>query len=116
MSMIDATQLLLEDAMRGASLRQTLLSNNIANAETPGYGREDVNFQAALRGAIGGGEAALAQIRFQPESQAPSAGPEGNGVNIDAESTQLAENGLDYQALTEVLGARDTIMRSAIGV
>ncbi len=102
--------------MRGASLRQTLLTNNVANADTPGYQREDVNFQAALRNAMAGGEGALAQVQFQPEVRPGAAGPEGNGVNIDQESAQLAENGLDYQAMTQVLGARDSIMRSAMGV
>ena len=37
--------------MRGAWQRQTLLTNNIANADTPGYQREDVNFQSTLRSA-----------------------------------------------------------------
>lgn len=102
--------------MRGAWLRQTLLTNNVANADTPGYQREDVNFEATLRGAMAGGEESLSQAQFQPEVQPGAAGPNGNGVNIDAESAQLAENGLDYQALTQVLGARDGIMRSAMGV
>ncbi len=37
-------------------LRQTLLTNNIANANTPGYQREDLNFQGALRDALASGE------------------------------------------------------------
>lgn len=102
--------------MRGAWLRQTLLTNNIANADTPGYRREDVNFQATLRGALEGGEGALANVQFSPETQPGTAGPAGNGVNVDEESSQLAENGLDYQAMTQVLGARDAILRSAMGV
>jgi flagellar basal-body rod protein FlgB len=116
LSLLDTTQLALEAGMRGASLRQTLLTNNVANADTPGYQREDVNFQDTLRSAIASGEAGLAQVQFQPEVKPGSAGPTGNGVNIDHESAQLAENGLDYQAMTQVLGARDSIMRSAMGV
>lgn len=102
--------------MRGAWLRQTLLTNNVANAETPGYQREDVNFQAKLRSAMTGGESTLEGVQFQPEVQPGSAGPEGNAVNVDQESAQLAENGLEYEAMTQVLGARDTILRSAMGV
>jgi flagellar basal body rod protein FlgB len=37
-------------------------------------------------------------------------------VSVDQESAKLAENGLDYQALTQVLSTRDSIMKSAIGV
>jgi flagellar basal-body rod protein FlgB len=116
MSLLDTTQLALQAAMRGAALRQTLLTNNIANAETPGYHREDVNFQATLRSALAGGEESLSAVQFQPEVQPQAVGPEGNGVSIDSEQTQIAENGLTYQALSEVLGGRDAIMRSAIGV
>jgi flagellar basal-body rod protein FlgB len=116
LSLLDPTQLTLEAGMRGAWMRQTLLTNNIANADTPGYQREDVNFQATLRSAMESGESALQEVQFQPEVKPGTAGPEGNGVNIDEESAQVAENGLDYQAMTQVLGARDTILRSAMGV
>jgi len=100
--------------MRGAWTRQTLLTNNIANADTPGYQRQDTNFEATLRGAMASGQS-LAQLQFQPVTETSSATPNGNGVNVDQESAQLAENGLDYQALTQVLGARNSIMRSAMG-
>ena len=38
--------------MRGSMLRQSLLTNNLANADTPGYQREDVNFQGTLEAAL----------------------------------------------------------------
>ena len=56
MSLLDTTQLALEAAMRGSMLRQTLLTNNLANADTPGYQREDVNFQSTLADAIQNGQ------------------------------------------------------------
>ena len=100
--------------MRGAWQRQTVLTDNIANAETPGYQRQDVDFQATLRGALASGEQP-SQIQFSTEVQPGAAGPEGNGVDIDQESALLAENGLEYQALSEVLGADDSIVRAAMG-
>jgi flagellar basal-body rod protein FlgB len=115
MSLIDTTQLALESAMSGAWARQTLLTNNISNANTPGYRREDLNFQGALRSALATGESP-AQVRFQPEVSSQVVGPEGNGVDIDQESALLAENGLEYQALVQVMGTRDDILRSAMGV
>ncbi len=115
MSLLDTTQLALESAMRGAWLRQTLLTNNVANADTPGYRREDVDFQGALRTALAN-EESVAQVQFQPQVQPQSAGPGGNGVNIDQEAALLSENGLDYQAMVQVLGTRNNIMRSAMGV
>jgi len=115
MALVDSTQQLLEAAMRGSWERQTALTNNVANADTPGYQRVDVNFESALQSAMTSGESP-AQMEFQAESQPQQASPNGSGVSIDQESARLAENGLDYQALTQVLGARNGIMRSAIGI
>jgi flagellar basal-body rod protein FlgB len=112
---IDATQELLETAMRGSWQRETALTNNIANADTPGYQRQEVNFESELQGAMNGAEP-LDQVQFQTETQPQQAGPNGSSVSVDQESAKLAENGLDYQALTQVFEARDSIMRSAIGV
>lgn len=100
--------------MRGAWTRQTALTNNIANADTPGYVREDVNFESALQSAVNSGTP-VNELQFQVEAQPSLPGPNGASVSIDQESARLAENGLDYQALTQVLGARNGIMRSAIG-
>ena len=52
MSLLDTTQQALESAMSGSMMRQTLLTNNLANASTPGYQPEDVNFQSSLQSAI----------------------------------------------------------------
>jgi flagellar basal-body rod protein FlgB len=121
MALVDLTQQMLEAAMRGSWQRETALTNNIANADTPGYRPQEVNFESALQSAMGGegdGEAegeALGQLQFQTVSHAPEAGPNGTGVSIDQESAKLAENGLDYEALTQVVGARNSILRSAMG-
>ncbi len=36
MTLVDSTQQLLEAAMRGSWQRETALTNNVANADTPG--------------------------------------------------------------------------------
>lgn len=100
--------------MRGSWLRETALTNNIANADTAGYQRQEVNFESTLQSAMSGGQSPN-QVEFQTETVPSEAGPNGAGVSIDEESSRLAENGLDYQALTDVVGTRNGIMRSAIG-
>jgi flagellar basal-body rod protein FlgB len=105
---------MLEAAMRGSWLRETALTNNVANADTPGYQRQEVNFESTLQSAMSGGQSPN-QVEFQTETVPSEAGPNGAGVSIDEESARLAENGLDYQALTDVVGTRNGIMRSAIG-
>lgn len=115
MTLVDSTQQMLEAAMRGAWQRQTALTDNIANAETPGYQRQDVNFESALQGAINAGEP-LESIQFQTETQPTEPGPNGSSVSVDAEAAKLSENGLDYQALTDVAATRNGIVRAAIGI
>ena len=114
MALVDSTQQLLEAAMRGAWQRETALTNNLANADTPGYQPQEVNFETALQSAVNGGESPTA-VQFETVTSAGGAGPNGAGVSVDQESAKLAENGLDYEALTEVVGARNSIMRSAMG-
>lgn len=113
--LVDSTQQLLEAAMRGSWQRQTALTNNVSNADTPGYQPQEVNFESALQGAISGGESPT-QVQFQTLTKPVEAGPNGAAVSVDQESAKLAENGLDYQALTEVIGARNSIVRAAIGL
>lgn len=115
MSLADTTQLALATAMRGDWTRQTLISNNIANANTPDYQRETLNFQGALREALASGQSPQ-DVSLKPEVQRGEAGTEGNGVDVDQESALLAENGLEYEAIVQVMGARDEILRSAMGV
>jgi flagellar basal-body rod protein FlgB len=114
MALVDSTQQLLEAAMRGSWQRETALTNNIANADTPGYEPQEVNFESELQGAMNGGEEPN-EAQFQTVTRPEEAGPNGTGVSVDAESAKLAENALDYQALTQVMGARNSILHSAIG-
>ena len=115
MSLLDSTQLALESAMSGSMLRQSLLSNNLANANTPGYKPEDVNFQGTLQSAIQSGQP-LDQVSFKPYTTAQTVSADGNGVSQEQQSAYLAENGLLYQTLTQVAAKRDSILLTAIGI
>jgi flagellar basal-body rod protein FlgB len=114
MTLIDTTQQALEAAMSGSMTRQTLLTNNLANVDTPGYQRQDVNFQGTLQSAIQSGQP-LSQVAFTPYTQAGTSAANGNGISSQQESADLAENGLLYQTLTGVAASREQILISAIG-
>ncbi len=101
--------------MRGSWQRETALTNNIANADTPDYQRQEVNFESQLQSAMGGGQEPQT-MQFQTETEPTETGPNGNGVSVDEESAKLAENGLDYESLTDVINVRNSILRSAMGV
>jgi flagellar basal-body rod protein FlgB len=118
--LFDTTQLALQRAISGATVRQQALSANIANADTPGYRRVDVDFHGALAAAMSQGanaSAALSQTSFTPQadSSAGAVRADGSTVDIDSESAKLAENALDQQTMVEVAQARIHILESAIG-
>ena len=115
MSLLDTTQQALESAMSGSMLRQTLLTNNLANVDTPGYQPEDVNFQSTLSVAIQSGQP-LSSVNYQPYSTAQSAGADGNGVSPEQQEAALSQNGLLYETLTQVAAQRESILESAMGV
>ena len=100
--------------MRGSWLRQTTLTNNIANADTPGYQPQDVNFQSTLQNALASGQSP-SSVTFQPYTETQQTTANGNGVSPEQSSAQLAENGLLYQELTDVAAAREQILKTAMG-
>jgi flagellar basal-body rod protein FlgB len=118
--LFDTTQLALERAISGASTRQEALAANIANADTPGYRRVDVDFHGALAAAMGSSDkrSALEQTALTPQvdKSAGAVRADGSTVDIDAESAKLAANALDQQAAVQVAATRLHILESAIGV
>jgi flagellar basal-body rod protein FlgB len=115
MSLLDTTQQALESAMSGSMLRQTLLTNNLANVNTPGYQPEDVNFQSTLAAAVQSGQP-LDQVSFQAYSSSQAVGPDGNGVSPEQTQAALSQNGLLYETLTQVAAQREHILQSAMGI
>ena len=121
MDLFDSTQNLLEGAMRGAAARQAALAQNLANANTPGYQRVDVDFHTILQQAAGEASGAAAEevahAAFTPEVDAVATMRlDGGTVDLDVEASNLAQNGLEYQALVSVARGRIGIIESALGV
>jgi flagellar basal-body rod protein FlgB len=117
--LFDSSIVGIEKAMQGSLLRQQVLADNIANANTPGYQRSDVDFQSALAQAFSSGTPSTSQlegITFSPQLAANGAMQvDGNTVDINTENADLSENTLDYQALESVMGTRMSILKTAIG-
>jgi flagellar basal-body rod protein FlgB len=114
MSLLDTTQVSLESAMRGSMLDQTYLANNLANADTPGFQAQTVNFQGELDSAMQAGQSP-SSVNFTAANEGGVNSADGNGVDAEQTSAQISENGLLYQDLTQVAAAREQIMLTAIG-
>lgn len=113
----DTTQISLERAISGASMRHSALASNLANANTPGYQRVDVDFHGALSAAMGDRHR-LEQTSFAPviDTAAGVVRADGSTVDVDSESARLAANALEHSAAVTVAGTRIHILQIAMGV
>lgn len=120
----------LKNKMQWHQTRQTLLAENVANAETPGYRgrdlsafsvenatrRSDANVTTLATNArhysVGGqpGRAMGARTMNSFEIM-----PEGNGVTLEEEMMKVTTNQMDYQAATTLYSRSMRLMRIALG-
>ncbi len=119
--LFDITQLALERAIEGAGKRHEALAANLANANTPGYQRLEVDFHSALSSAMDRGDEAnnaLEHLSFKPakDQAAGVTRADGSTVDVDSESAKLAENALEQQAAVQVAHTRINILKAAMGV
>ena len=118
-ALFDLTTDLLSQAMLGSSARQAALANNVANANTPGYKRVDVDFHKVMEDALSDGlssEDVDGGLDFtaQPDGTGATRADGGN-VDADIEMASLAENSLEYQALAQIQKTRMHILDTVIG-
>lgn len=89
----------LSKAMDRTTLRHSLLTGNLANVNTPGYKRKDVDFGITLQDA----QNALNQNQDPPiTTDQTSNRLDGNSVDLEKEVMSISETELRYQALTDM--------------
>lgn len=98
------------------SVRQKLVASNIANADTPGYKTQDIDFRAEFAQQMQGqecpGPQALAPQTIEPDGLPVKA--DGNNVSLDRESRLLAENALRYSVAASLARSELHNIQSAI--
>ena len=105
--MLDRLAGQLERYMDLLSARQKLVASNIANADTPGYHTQDIDFQAEFQSAAGFSPSAVEVSGLQVKN-------DGNTVSLDRESRLLAENAMRFQLASSLLRDQIKTVRSAI--
>jgi len=114
MSWLNSTPLaLLERFLDVNAMRQTLVSTNLANVDTPGYHTRDVDFRGELYRAMNGDDTSMTSPFVLPV-RGLLARPDGNNVSVDRESLLLAEVQLQFKAATSVLRAQYALIQTAI--
>lgn len=96
--------------------RHTVLAENIANSETPGYRARDIEFADQLAAALTAPQASEQSsepanmkmpMRIEPSiDRNATIKPDGNSVALDVQVGRLSENAFKIQALTQILSGR----------
>ena len=124
---------MLKSRMSWLEARQNVLSQNVANADTPGYAARDLkpmDFESLVKGASGSAfntqllttdarhiAIAPSQAGGFDESEAPDteANPLGNSVSLEQEMIKVSDTQAQFQAATNLYSKAVALMRTAIG-
>jgi flagellar basal-body rod protein FlgB len=109
----DAHFALLERFLDVSAMRQTMVSTNVANVDTPGYHTRDVDFRGELARALSGEDTGLTSPFVVPV-RGLVARPDGNNVTVDREAMLLAEVQLQFKTATSILRAEYAQLTTAI--
>ena len=116
----------LESAVAHSSLKQKVISNNIANADTPNYKAKDVkrteSFSDLLSASLAANKTDRRHFDFQGQAGGSSIitkndvqyNNNGNSVDIDQEMSSLASNQIYYNAVTELIGSKFQSLQNVI--
>lgn len=116
----------MNKALDASWLRNETIANNIANQSTPGYKREDVDFEGALKQALQASgyrtmDGKVRHIRTKSLEVGTytdhanfSYRIDGNNVDPDTEYVELASNQIRYQALQDSANQEFALLKAAM--
>ncbi len=116
-------------SLDGLSARRDMIGQNVANVDTPGYKAQEVSFEGVLKqtmnkslpkalkttndrhmqGSTGG--SATVQVG---QRQGGSSRADGNNVDIDQELTQMTETGIRYQAISQAVSKKFSLLKNLV--
>jgi len=109
---------IIEAGIKAENIRQKAIANNIANLETPGYRRIDVEFEQLLAKCLNSaGVVDLSEV--EPQIYRPKQTPvksNGNDVNLEAEVGEMIKNTLRHKAYIRLLSKKYKQIELAIDV
>lgn len=126
---------IVEKGLDVSLLRREVISDNIANADTPGFKRSEVSFESELERALISEQdpefptymTDSKHISFNDFTDYQTVSPnitvdydtsyrnDGSGVDIDQEMIYASKNSLHYNSMIEVYSRNIKILDTAIG-
>ncbi len=111
----DSTMQGLQFALNSLSQRQEVLSNNIANAQTPGFVAQDVSFEDQLSSILGGTATTTANSEGMVVNAADlTTSQDGNRVDLESQMSKVSETNIMFDALAQLTADRMGILNTAI--
>jgi len=120
----------LEAALAGAALRHKVISNNIANVNTPLFKKSEVHFEEQLQQLLNDSPEKKLPLTITNErhllpKQSPSVPyvtvvgdtsyrTDGNNVDIDVETANMAKNTIYYDAVAQQISRYFSDLKSVI--
>lgn len=123
---VDSTYNLMKNALDAASMRQEMISSNVANVNTADYKVNKVDFETILDNVSNGitmnktndlhiGFGNLEDVSPVVSKRTDTTVKEnGNNVDIDIEMAEEASNSIYYNAMITQLNAKYSMLRSVI--
>jgi flagellar basal-body rod protein FlgB len=123
----DSSLNLASKAMDGLSYRRNVLSQNVANVDTPGYHALELNFESELSKSMSsspklsmsrtnnGHQLSKSDASGPYQARLRSGGSEradGNNVDIDQELMQMTETGIRYNALSTAVSKKLSLLKN----
>ena len=117
---------LLDKAADASWTRKTVIDNNIANVNTPGYKRQEVNFEDTLQRALKDYQYEsldskvdhldLSDLNAETFTDYAnySYRMDGNNVDIDVEQSESASEQIKYEAITSSISSEFARMKAVI--
>ncbi|MDE3060117.1 MAG: flagellar basal body rod protein FlgB [Pseudomonadota bacterium] len=112
------------------SERQSVLAQNVANADTPGYKAVDIpepDF-GKMVSAAGQGlpmavtspghistSASAINVQVEKRKSTYELNPDGNNVSVEEEMAKIGQNQMEYQKVLGMYGKMITLFKTAIG-
>jgi flagellar basal-body rod protein FlgB len=114
----------LDKAADASWKRNEIISNNVANVNTPGYKRKDVQFESYLTSELMGDNSLDKRVEstdldmldatIYTDHSNLSYRLDGNNVDIDTEAANLAENQIRYYALLDSMSQEFSRLRTVL--
>ncbi len=120
---------LMGKALKGSWMKNSAISNNIANVNTPGYKKETVNFKEVLQNQMNLNQnvkmtktntkhidsAYVGDINVETVNDT-SYRVDGNNVDIDVENAEMAKNTIYYNTVVNQVNSQFSRLKTSFRI